>query len=135
MVAALMLGLTAAGTAAPATPDTTATTPGQSFKRTELFFGTGKPDGSEVTPAEFDLFLDKEVTPAFPDGLTVLAGKGQFKGSSGEVVKEHSFLLILLYPPTDRNASREIEEIRVDYKTQFQQESVLRADSTERVSF
>lgn len=135
MVAALMLGLTAAGTAAPATPDTASLSPGQSFKRTELFFGTGKPDGSEVTPTEFELFLDKEATPAFPDGLTVLPGKGQFKGANGEIVKEHSFVLILLYPPTDRDANREVEEIRGEYKKQFQQESVLRADSTERVSF
>jgi hypothetical protein len=49
--------------------------------------------------------------------------------------KEDSYLLILLYPRDDRDANAEIEEIRADYKDQFDQESVLRADSTDRVSF
>jgi hypothetical protein len=134
MVAALMLGLTAAGTAAPATSatgDSTAdSVPGDAYKRTELFFGSGKPDGTSVTPAEFELFLDKEVTPAFPDGLTWEEAHGQWMGG-----KEDSYVLILLYPYTNRKANKDIETIRTDYKTQFHQESVLRADSTERVSF
>src|SRR5688500_2481254 len=46
------------------------------FIRTELFFGTAKPNGV-VTDEEFLLFLDQEVTPRFPDGLTLLKGDGQ----------------------------------------------------------
>jgi Protein of unknown function (DUF3574) len=126
--AALVLGLTAAGTA---TSDTgQGGSPGDPYKRTELYFGGSRPDGSVITPAEFELFLDKEVTPAFPDGLTWLEAHGQWMGG-----KEDSYLLILLYPFGDRGANREIEEIRTDYKEQFDQESVLRADSTDRVSF
>ncbi|SMD21794.1 DUF3574 domain-containing protein [Kibdelosporangium aridum] len=131
MVTALMLGLTAAGTAAPATVDNAVEkTPGESYKRTELYFGGSKPDGSVITPADFEQFVDKEVTPAFPDGLTWLEAHGQWMGG-----KEDSYVLILLYPYTKRTANRDIEEIRTDYKTQFQQQSVLRADSVERVSF
>jgi hypothetical protein len=130
MVAALMLGATAAGTAAPAAPSAVEQTPGDSYKRTELFFGGNRPDGSVISPADFELFLDKEVTPAFPDGLTWLEAHGQWMGG-----KENSYQLILLYPYSNRKASREIEEIRTDYKRQFQQESVLRADSVEKVSF
>src|SRR5262245_20034140 len=47
------------------------------FIRTELYFGTAKPDGV-VTDEEFHLFLDTEITPRFPDGLTLLKGDGQF---------------------------------------------------------
>jgi Protein of unknown function (DUF3574) len=43
--------------------------------------------------------------------------------------------VILLYPPDQENASRRIERIREEYKELFQQESVLRADSRECVSF
>jgi hypothetical protein len=129
LVGALMLVLTSAGTA-----DTTATpsssSPGEPYKRTELYFGGSLQDGTPITPAEFELFLDKEVTPAFPDGLTWLEAHGQWMGG-----KEDSYLLILLYPFSDRGANREIEEIRRDYKAQFDQQSVLRADSTDKVSF
>jgi hypothetical protein len=129
LVTALLFGLTAAGTA---TSDTAvpAGTPGEPYKRTELYFGGSRPDGSVITPGEFELFLDKEVTPAFPDGLTWLAAHGQWMGG-----KEDSYVLILLYPYSNRKANRDIEEIRSDYKKQFHQESVLRADSTEKVSF
>jgi hypothetical protein len=44
-------------------------------------------------------------------------------------------VLILLYPLTDHIANREIEEIRQACKDQFQQQSVLRVDTRERVSF
>jgi hypothetical protein len=102
---------------------------GDPFLRTELFFGSSKPDGSMVTEAQFRRFLDEEITPRFPDGLTLLTGLGQFRGSSGTIVRERSMVLILLYPKdTARASSQKIEQIRAAYKTMFQQESVLRAD-------
>lgn len=130
LTATLLLGLTSAGTAASETPAPHTGSPGEPYRRTELYFGGNRPDGSSITPAEFELFLDKEVTPAFPDGLTWLPAHGQWMGG-----KEDSYLLIILYPISDREANRELEEIREDYKAQFQQQSVLRADSVDRVSF
>jgi hypothetical protein len=107
------------------------------FVRTELFFGTAKPDGV-VSDVEFMAFIDEHVTPRFPDGLTLLKGDGQFLGEGNILVKEDSFLLILLYPVEDfRVSSRRIEVIRRLYKEAFQQESVLRVDDpfAVRVSF
>ncbi|HEX6358541.1 DUF3574 domain-containing protein [Actinophytocola sp.] len=130
MVTALLLGLTASTAAATDSAVGAPATPGEPFKRTELYFGGSRPDGTVITPAEFELFLDKEVTPAFPDGLTWLEAHGQWMGG-----KEDSYVLIILYPFDDRGANRELEEIRTDYKEQFDQQSVLRADSVERVSF
>lgn len=108
------------------------------FFRTELYFGSNKPDGTAVTPEEFQRFVDQEITPRFPDGLTLLTGLGQFKGSSGAIQKERSMLLILLYPvDTARRSGEKIEQIRAAYERAFQQESVLRADEPlpECVSF
>jgi hypothetical protein len=127
IVAAAMLSMSAAAIAATPTQGSISW---ETDKRTELFFGGTRPDDSVITPAEFELFLDKEVTPAFPDGLTWLPVHGQWKGG-----KQDSYLLILLYPESNGQADRDIEKIRTDYKIQFGQESVLRADSTERVSF
>jgi hypothetical protein len=124
-------------------PDTTSrqsyckTTPSsQPFTRTELFFGLSKPDDSEVTEAEFQRFLRREVTPRFPDGLTLLSGRGQFKGESGVIEKEPAKVLILLYPlGTASSSSQKVQQIRRVYKTAFQQESVLRTDALTCVSF
>lgn len=97
--------------------------------RTELFFGAAKPDGTAVTDAEWNAFLDAEITPRFPDGLTVLEGAGQWQEADGDIIEERSRIVVLLYPreaSTESNA--EIEEIRAAYERSFKQESVLRAD-------
>lgn len=97
--------------------------------RSELFFGTAKPDGTAVSEAEWHAFLNEEVTPRFPDGLTVLSGDGQWQGENDEIVQERSKIVILLYPSAALDESNvEIEDIRTAYEQRFQQESVLRAD-------
>jgi hypothetical protein len=107
---------------------------GERFARTELFLGLTKPDGSVVTEKEFQRFINKVVTPRFPDGLTLLAATGQFKDSNGKVTKEGSSLLVLLYP-FNSQSSRRIQQIREAYINTFQQESVLRVDEQSCVSF
>ncbi len=106
----------------------------QLFARTELFFGLSKPNGTAVQNAEFQQFLNREVTPRFPDGFTVLSGQGQFKDASGVIIKERSQLLILLNPIAASN-NQKIEEIRKAYIKAFQQQSVLRTDELSCASF
>jgi hypothetical protein len=99
------------------------------YVRTELFLGSRQRDGAEVSADEFAGFLDREVTPRFPDGLTVLTGTGRYRDRSGRMLHERTELLILLYPGASKRASDgRIEEIRSAYARQFDQESVLRAD-------
>lgn len=98
--------------------------------RAELYFGTTMPDGSEITDEAWQEFLDEEITPRFPDGLTVLEGYGQFLNSQGVIAAEESIVLIIFYPlDAATESSENLEEIRDAYETQFDQESVLRADS------
>ncbi len=104
------------------------------WARTELYFGTNKPNG-EVTDSEFRNFVDLEVTKRFPDGLTLLSGYGQFRNSAGELIREKSNVLILFYPPLTNGANKKIQEIRELYKETYGQESVLRVDSFSFVSF
>lgn len=107
---------------------------GERFARTELFLGLSKPDGSVVPETEFQRFINKVVTPRFPDGFTLLAGTGQFKDSNGKVTKEGSKLLVLLYPFNSQSKTR-IQQIQEAYINTFQQESVLRVDEQSCVSF
>ena len=127
-------GVAASAAPAPVVSDSQAS-PGELWKRTELYFGTTKPGGGELTDAEFTAFTDKVVTPRFPDGFTELTGRGQWRGSDGVISREKSKVIVVVYPFSDRDANREIEEIRTAYKKAFSQESVLRTDSVEQVSF
>lgn len=99
--------------------------------RAELYFGTTRPDGPEVSEKEWLAFLDTEVTPRFPAGLTVLTGLGQFQRDDGTILQERSEVLIILYPAEGAaESSAMLEEIRDEYEQQFEQSSVLRADTT-----
>jgi hypothetical protein len=138
-VAVFLLGLTvsvgAGKPSASATAAAVRTACEEPFMRTELFFGSARPDGSAVTEEDFRHFLDKEITPRFPDGLTLLVGNGQFKHGTG-IVRERSFVLILLHPGPTPASSANVDAIRQAYKTRFAQDSVLRVDSpTTRVCF
>lgn len=140
-LAALVLAFAAAlpATAAERHPDTAHHRCGsadgaKAFVRTELFFGLSRP-GGVVSESEFQAFVDGQVTPRFPDGLTLLAGTGQFRDASGTILVEGAKLLILLYPRQDREADAKIEQIRREYRRAFQQQSVLRADDLSCVSF
>lgn len=107
---------------------------GEIFERTELYFGTNKPGGAVVSDQEFQAFIDAEVTPRFPDGLTLLSGDGQFRNAAGTIEKERSKLLILFYL-FSAAANQAVEEIRDRYKSLHEQQSVLRVDEQSCVSF
>jgi hypothetical protein len=104
------------------------------YARLELLFGLGKQGGGEVSEEEWRAFLETEVTPRFPDGLTVLAAYGQWRSRSGEVAREPSRVLVIWYRREVDNETA-IEAIRAAYKTQFGQESVMRVDGLSCVSF
>ena len=96
------------------------------YVRTELFFGKSIPGGGTVTDAAFAQFLDQEVTPRFPEGLTVVPARGQYREANGVIDHEDSVILILFYlRGSASDASKKIDEIRAAYDKSFRQESVL----------
>jgi hypothetical protein len=107
---------------------------GNALARLELLFGMGKADGGGIDEGDWQDFLAAEVTPRFPEGLTVLAGQGQWRNGSGTLIRERARMLLIFYRPDDAAEVR-IEGVRAAYKARFGQESVLRADGTACVSF
>ena len=104
------------------------------FVKYQLFMGRGGQSGEVVDDAAWEAFLRDTVTPRFPDGLTVLDGRGQWRDSEGLVQKERSKVLVILAPPSD-GGMRLIDEISEAYERRFEQESVLRVVYDTCVSF
>ncbi len=102
--------------------------------RLELLFGMAKPDGSEVSDAEWRAFLEAEVSSRFPDGLMVLTGYGQWRSTETGSAREKSRVVEIWYRPA-ADSDAKIETIRAAYKTRFGQESVMRVDGVSCVSF
>src|SRR5262249_24521124 len=90
------------------------------MRRVGPLFGHSGRDGRAVAEADWQALHDTEVTPRFPDGLTVLSGTGQWL-SGDRVRKEGSRVLIIFYQPA-ADSDDKIDAIRSRYKTRFQQE-------------
>ena len=115
--------------------DTPACPPGTGqFAEYRLFFGRSQGDQEVVSDAAWRAFLANEVTPRFPDGLTVLDAAGQWRAGSGAIVRERSKLLLILAQP-GADAMRRTDEIAEAYKRAFGQSSVLRVITTACASF
>ena len=104
------------------------------FAEYRLFFGRSQGTVEVVTDAAWRAFLAEEVTPRFPDGLTVMDAAGQWRDASGAIKRERSKVLLILAEPGPAGMQR-TDEIMQAYKRTFDQESVLRAVTTACVSF
>lgn len=100
----------------------------------ELIFGRNIAGGGYVGDADWTQFIDTEVTPRFPDGLSVFDAQGQWRGPGGALVREPSKLLLIVIKGTEDDEAK-LEAIRAAYKTRFKQQSVLLIERRECVSF
>jgi hypothetical protein len=102
-----------------------------------LYFGLGPSGAPEkgVSEAAWRDFLDKEVTPRFPAGLSVVDVYGQWQGKQ-QKSPEHirSKMLIIDYPNTPANDQR-IEAIRAAWKKLTGDQSVMKVTQPANVSF
>lgn len=101
---------------------------------TDAFFGRNIGPRLGVTEAAWRGFVDAELTPRFPDGLSVTDVAGQFRGANGVIVREPSKRLTLVL--TDAAPQRAALAAAVAaYKARFRQESVLVSESAACVAF
>jgi Protein of unknown function (DUF3574) len=97
----------------------------QSRAVVELYFGRNIGEVLGVSEDAWTKFLDEEITPRFPDGLSVTTIAGQWKDSaSGRIVREPGKVLTLIIEP-DAATLAKIGEIIALYKVRHQQQSVL----------
>ncbi|WP_434614227.1 DUF3574 domain-containing protein [Azospirillum sp. B2RO_4] len=101
----------------------------------QLFFGRNIGNELGVSDREWTDFLDREVTPRFPNGLTVVEASGHWRDiQTGHLVREPSKILTLL-ADGDPATLRLIHEIVDLYKDRFHQQSVGLAIRPVCVSF
>lgn len=116
----------------PAHPDRT-----QGWVDMRLIFGLGPADHPDqgVSEEQWRAFLDKEVTPRFPSGLSVVDLYGQWQGKNQTVpVRLRSRMLIIYLQDNVENRAR-IDAIRSAWKQKTGDQSVLRVTGPVDVSF
>ena len=90
----------------------------------ELMFGRNIGNRIGVSEARWSQFVDREITPRFPNGLTVFNAAGQWRDrASNRIVREPSKIVQIVLPGEVDDIAR-LNEIAEAYKLRFKQQSV-----------
>jgi uncharacterized protein DUF3574 len=90
----------------------------------ELLFGRNIGGRLGVTEAQWARFVDREITPRFPEGLTVIEARGQWRDPARRtIVHEPSKRVEIVLPGRTDDQDR-LAAIAQAYKSRFHQQSV-----------
>ena len=90
----------------------------------QLLFGRSIKGGGQVDAAAWQDFLATVITPRFPDGLTILEARGQWRQrGTGRISAEASTVVMIVTAPSPATTAN-LEAIRDDYRQRFNQDSV-----------
>jgi hypothetical protein len=106
----------------------------EAWDRVELFFGREIPGGGTVGETDWQAYVQDVLSPAFPDGLTVLEGQGRWLSPTGEHFVENSFV-VYIFLPADSTEARRVDDVTAVYKDRFKQETVLYTHSRACLAF
>ena len=107
--------------------------PGQEQLQTAQLFLGGR-SGRAASVIELQSFIDQEVAPRFPDGVTVLDAGRQWQGSDNLLIRDAAKVVQIVLPPRS-DPQAPMEAIRAAYRTKFQQDSVVVVTPPACVSF
>lgn len=97
---------------------------GSPMVEARLFFGRNIGDRLGVTDKAWARFVNKDIAPRFPDGLTIQDAAGHWRDSAtGRLVREPSKILTLL-TGQDPASLAKIHELADIYKKRFKQQAV-----------
>jgi hypothetical protein len=90
----------------------------------ELLFGRKMGTQGTVSEGAWRRFVAREITPRFPDGLTIFDTRGQWRDADTKrVIREPSNVVMIAMPGNAEDHDR-LNEIAEAYKRQFRQHSV-----------
>jgi Protein of unknown function (DUF3574) len=97
---------------------------GEQRQIADMWFGRKIGDRIAVTEQKWSRFVDREITPRFPDGLSVVDARGQWRDSKrNRIVREPSKLVTIVLTGNGGDGQR-LQAIIDAYKSQFREQSV-----------
>ena len=126
----LLAALLALGACTPPAVQTavpSCTAPLKPAVEVDLYFGREIEKGREVTEAEWATFLNEEVTPRFPDGLSVIDVRGQYRNPEGRIERERTKLLVVVVFDAPAHVAR-VQAVIDAYVRRYGQHSVFRVE-------
>lgn len=109
---------------------------GHRMIQTDLYFGqTIPPDGTMITPEEWNAFKTNEIAKLFKEGSSTFTVTGVwYDPEAKKLITEPSYMVSHLHKRSAR-FSRQIDTLISLYKIRFRQQSVLQVDRPVKVYF
>ena len=90
----------------------------------DLLFGRNIDGRLGVTETRFAQFLAQEITPRFPDGLTVFDTTGQWRHQEKKIITRERSKVVMIAVTEDADLQAKLDAIVAAYKQRFRQQSV-----------
>jgi len=98
--------------------------PQKPMVETQLMFGRNIGGKLGVTERRWTKFLESEIVPRFPDGLTVVDAAGQWRDArTGRLIREPSKMVTVI-GAQEAGFQGKLDAIVAEYKRRFRQDSV-----------
>lgn len=121
---ALVFALSLTGLSGCASLPQICAAPARAMVSAEILFGRNIGNRIGVSESVFAQFAASEIAPRFPDGLTIIDARGQYRDDRGRLIREPSkVVLITFLDDTQKRAA--LVAIADAYKVRFRQQSVL----------
>ena len=98
--------------------------PGEQRHVAELMFGRKIGNRIAVTESKWARFVNREITSRFPDGLSVVDAKGQWRDSGRNTIVHEPSKLVTIVLPGKGGDNERLQAIIEAYKRAFRQQSV-----------
>ena len=90
----------------------------------ELLFGRKIGDRLGVSATQWGRFVDREISPRFPDGLTVFDAKGEWRDAVRKTTVHEPSKVVEIVLPGKPDDGEQLDQIVQAYKQRFRQQSV-----------
>jgi len=100
------------------------TAPQSAMTEVELLFGRNIGGKLGVSEAQWRAFLSREVSPRFPDGLTVFDTRGQWRDDKTRALVREPGKIVRIILGADAGAMEKVDAVAAAYIKQFGQDSV-----------
>jgi hypothetical protein len=99
-----------------------------------LYFGRFIGGTLGVSDADWQDFVDRDITPRFPNGLSVADVSGQWRGPDGVIVREPSKSVMVVLAGAEGEQAA-LDAIRTAYVERFDQDAVMLVQQMACVGF
>lgn len=105
-------------------PQSCAGLPGGTKHAVQLLFGRAIGTAGEVGEDEWRDFMASVITPAFPDGLTVIDAQGQWRDPATGVLLGERAKMVFIVVADASTIAPQLDAVATAYKARFRQDSV-----------